>query len=372
MNVSVQKQSDVVVIGDGIAGRTIARGLAERGLSVDIVCSDRHNPATLAAAGLLSPLPESVSGSAFQLTCLEARDGWLTWAELLRQETSVDLGLCTKPSLFPAFNDEERQAVDALRRRAIAASEGVESLSGDQVYEFVPTLAPGAVSGLLLTDEARVDPAKVMEALAHSLEVHSVLTHRDRAVKEIRIGQDQIELIGDDWQLECGHVIVACGAWSAGIEGLGMQGIVRPVRGQMIAFKADHTWSGCIRRGRHYALTRGDEIVFGATEENAGYEDTTTEDAGLELRDCAEALLPKLTWRKTLRQWSGLRPGSVDALPIVGPWLSNRITIATGTFRNGILLAPWLGQVVGDLVQHGEAKNLPPELSTARFTESRP
>ncbi len=359
--------SDVIVIGSGLVGLAIARELCDRGLDVGVLSNADRVPASLAAAGMLAPLTETEPGSAFQWACLAARDLWPDWGRLLHQATGVDLGFCHQPTLVPAFTTREYDALDTLRRRAEAVGDGAQRIGPSDVYATCPDLAAGAIGGLLLKGEKQVDPTRVVEALVADLEQKDVLIHHDRAVAKIEVRPNHVALSGRDWSLECERVVVAAGAWSGQPDFLGLEGFVIPVRGQMIAYRSDHKWQGAIRHHHFYALVRGDEVLVGATEEKAGFADHTTEAGAEFLRDAAEALLPHLRWRRILRHWSGLRPGSFDGLPIVGPLGSERVVVASGTHRNGILLAPWLARQVAELITTGEAPDLPRELLAARL-----
>lgn len=361
------RRPDILVVGDGIVGRCIARELAQRGASVDLLTSRVRAPASRAAAGMLSPLSESAPGTAFEFACLAARDLWLTWAEQLRMESGRDLGFDSEPTVLPAFDDEQHRRLDLLRQRAEVAGDSAREIGVKELYERLPQLQAGAVSGLLLMDEPRVDPHKVLDSLDYLLSLAGVIIHRERDVERIETGKNGVRLIGSDWRTEAPYVVMATGAWAATVQGLELDEIVRPVRGQMIAYQALDGMDACVRHEDLYTLTRGGELLFGATEEHVGYVDVVTEEALSGLRDAAEALFPKLAWRKVERQWSGLRPATSDGLPMIGHWLSEHLVVATGMYRNGVLLAPWSAPIVADLLLDGSSENLPREMDANRF-----
>ena len=316
---------------------------------------------------MLSPLSESASGTAFEFACLAARDLWLTWAEQLRMESGRDLDFDTEPTVMLAFDDEQHHRLALLRQRAEVAGDSATELGAGELYERVPYLRAGAVSGLVLRDEPRVDPLKVLDALDYLLALAGVIIHRERDVERIETSKGGVRLIGSDWRTEAPYVVMATGAWAATVQGLGLDEIVQPVRGQMIAYQAPDGMSGCIRHQDLYALVRNGELLIGATEEQVGYVDVVTEEAMTELRDAAEELFPKLAWRKVERHWSGLRPTTRDGLPMIGHWLSERLVVATGMYRNGVLLAPWSAPIVADLLLEGSSENLPREMNAERF-----
>lgn len=316
---------------------------------------------------MLSPLSESAPGTAFEFACLAARDLWLAWAEQLRMESGRDLGFDTDPTVLFAFDDEQHRRLDLLRQRAEVAGDSAREIGAKELYERLPQLRSGAVSGLLLMDEPRVDPHRVLDSLDYLLSLAGVVIHRERDVERIETSSNGVRLIGTDWRTEAPYVVIATGAWAATVQGLDLDEIVQPVRGQMIAYQAPEDMAGCFRHQDLYALVRGDELLFGATEEHVGYVDVVTEEALSELRDAAEELFPKLAWRKVERHWSGLRPATKDGLPMIGPWQSERLVVATGMYRNGVLLAPWCAPIVADLLLDGSSEKLPREMEASRF-----
>jgi thiazole synthase len=114
-------------------------------------------------------------------------------------------------------------------------------------------------------------------------------------------------------------------------------------------------------------LRRNEELLVGATVEDSGFDNSTTDAGRDELRTAALGLFPKLQWKKITRHWAGLRPATPDGLPILGQQHGERVILATGHYRNGILLAPWTARVVADLLAHGHSSELPEEFSPHRF-----
>ena len=319
---------------------------------------------------MLSPLSESAPGTAFEFACLAARDLWLTWAEQLRMESGRDLGFDSAPTVMFAFNDEQHRRLDLLRQRAEVAGDSAREIGVRELYERVPQLRSGAVSGLLLMDEPRVDPLRVLDSLDYLLSLAGVVIHRERDVERIETSNTGVRLVGSDWRTEAPYVVMATGAWAATVQGLDLDEIVQPVRGQMIAYEAPEGMRGCVRHEDRYALVRNGQLLFGATEEHVGYVDVVTEEALSQLRDSAEELFPKLAWRKVDRHWSGLRPATRDGLPMIGHWLSERLVVATGMYRNGVLLAPWCAPIAADLLLEGSSESLPREMDAGRFAAS--
>jgi glycine oxidase len=209
----------------------------------------------------------------------------------------------------------------------------------------------------------------VAQAITESLRRRAVPVHRHCRIERVEPRRNTTLLHGAGFTIECGLLVIAGGAWSGSLEGLPRLP-VRPVRGQMIAYDG-LSWQlrGRVRHRHYYAvLDRSDHsLLVGATVEEAGFDAGLTEDGRLDLMGFAQELLPRLRWKAVSRHWSGLRPGTVDGLPILGRYAESPVLYATGHYRNGILLAPWTASAVADAVLRGQA--LEPSWSPQRFEQ---
>lgn len=353
--------ADVVVVGAGILGLACARALAQRGHSVIVL--ERHRPgggASYAAAGMLAPLAEVPEPGPFFRACRDSRDLWRAFAAELAAETGMALDYDTQGTVLV----DDPAVLDCFQAAATTLGEPVEELDRTALESLLPDLAPGLESGLLMPSEHRVDNRAVCHALEASLARRGVSVHGGRQVRTIHAGTDTdgrgIAVEGDGWRYEADRVLITAGAWSGQItlggshtsvvgsssdaDSLDVQSVaVRPVRGEMLAY-GDITWpfTGSVRSAHCYAVRRaGGGLIVGATIDEAGFADRTTPHGQRELLDGIERLFPTLTHRPVLASWSGLRPGTPDGLPHIGPVAGGGVWAATGHYRNGILLAPW-------------------------------
>ncbi len=348
--------ADVIVVGAGIIGLACARELAARGHSVIVLERSRPgNGASYAAAGMLAPLAEVPEAGPFFDACRDSRDQWCTYAPDLAEETGMALDYDTEGTILV----DDPAVLSCFRAAATALGEAFEDLDRSTLTAHLPGLAPELESGLLMPAEHRIDNRAVCRALEASLARRGVSVLGGCAVRDIRATQHGsvpgAVVEGDGWRYEADHVVVAAGAWSGEIaladlvggEGNGSAEAqptrVRPVRGEMLAYGAvSWPFQGSVRSAHCYAVRRaGGGLLVGATVDEAGFDDRTTPQGQRELLDGIARLFPALVDKPVLASWSGLRPGTPDGLPHVGPLAGRSVWAATGHYRNGILLAPW-------------------------------
>jgi glycine oxidase len=195
------------------------------------------------------------------------------------------------------------------------------------------------------------------------------LTYGFEAVRVERSGGDAVRVTGKNGTRESARLVLAAGAWSGRIPGLPFLP-VRPVRGQMALLAgADWPWKGSVRGLHGYAVRRGATgLLVGSTMEEAGFAAHPTL-AGIEdILRFARGTFPTLAGARLETTWAGLRPGTPDGLPILGPlpgWPA--VVAATGHFRNGILLAPWTAREIARTIQEDRGVDLSSPFSPGRF-----
>jgi len=155
--------------------------------------------------------------------------------------------------------------------------------------------------------------------------------------------------------IHAAQVVLAAGCWSSQILGASRYAPTLPVRGQMVALRHSGTpISHVLRSERGYLVPRGEEspqtIVVGSTIENAGYEKRITAGGIEKILSAADELVPELEKAEIVETWCGLRPGTPDQLPIIGPADIQGLVFATGHYRNGILLSPITAKLVGEWI----------------------
>jgi glycine oxidase len=329
---------DVAIVGGGIIGLAIAHRASRAGMNVVVLERDRPGAgASGVAAGMLAPVTEAEFGNPELLDLgLAAAERWPAFA------AELDVPLHTEGTLTVARDRDEAEALE--RERAFREKLGlrVERLLPSAARRLEPSLAPTVRAALHVPDDHAVDPRLVLTALA------------ERGGFEIR-RQD----VGSVGEIEATTVVVAAGAWSAQLADVP----VRPVKGQLLRLRdPGHGASPLLRRVVRfeggYLVPRGDgHYVLGATVEERGFDTTVTAGGVYELLRDATELVPGVSELVVEEVTAGLRPGTPGNVPIVRR--DGRVVVATGHFRNGILLAPLTAEQVVESISSGLATQLP-------------
>lgn len=343
---------DVLIVGGGLIGLACARELALLGLRVEVV--ERLSAgaeASLAAAGMLSPLAELDAPEPLLAACRASRDLWGPFVAALEEESGLSLDYDTSGTLLVAFDDEDEGLLDRTASTAAAVGEPVERLDRSVLLHRVPDLSPTVRRGLLLIGDHRVDCVAACALLAKTLVGREVALHYDSEVVSVEVRREGTVLVhGHHWRKEAALVILAAGAWSGRIPGL-PELPVRPVRGQILLL-AGIRWpfAGTVRTARRYAVRRGATgLVVGSTHEEAGFEKHSTVEGIGGLLDFTREALAGLAAARVESVWAGLRPATPDGLPLIGRLPGLPVLAATGHFSHGILLAPWTAREIGRL-----------------------
>jgi glycine oxidase len=358
--------ADVVVAGGGVIGTAIAWRAAMAGLGVVIVDPARGDAASQVAAGMLAPVSESLFGEGALLALnLLALRRFGDFAAELEEVTGHRVGLRREGTLGVAYDAGDLAALLRLtefrRKAALPAAE----LDGRQCRELEPFLAPGVHGGVLFEGDWSVDNRRYTAALREAAWASGVHTLRDR-VAEVKLasgGGGTVRLAGDSGTpvISCGSVVVAAGSWSGGIAGLpaALRDVVRPVKGQLLRLRHPPGMSQVISRTVRatvagsdvYAVPRADgEVVVGATQEERGHDLTVTAGAVHDLLHDASQVLPVISELILAETCAGLRPGTPDNGPVVGPAGPGGLLLATGHYRNGILMSPVTADAVTALL----------------------
>lgn len=299
---------DAAIVGGGIIGLASGWRAQQRGLRVCVLeRGEAGCGATRAAAGVLAPDPETPGFAALARRSAEL---WPAFAQELG-----DVGYTRCGSLVLAFDDRELE-------------EGW--LDGDACRALEPGISPDCVGGLMLDEDAQVDPRRVVDALATRLD--DLRTHAD----VVEITPTSVEL-ADGSHIEADRIVLAAGAWVA--RRLARRLPVRPVKGQTLRLRGPLPATRIIRSDHVYVVPRASgETVLGATIEDAGFDTAPTDAATSLLLQQAIRAVPAVSDLQLVEATASLRPGTPDDGPVIGEW--EGFLVAGGHYRNGILLAP--------------------------------
>jgi glycine oxidase len=344
---------DVVVVGGGPIGLACAWRARQRGLDAVVLERDRAGAgAASVAAGRLAPTTEADFGEEELLRLnLDSLKAYPSFVAELEAETGVEVGLLSCGTLSVAL---DRDGVEELRRvERLYGQLGLEAerLLPSEARRLEPGLAPAVAAGLLVPGELAVDPRRLVQALAAAVpvvegaEATAALLEGDRIVG--------VRTSAGDFHGE--RVVVACGAWGAPWLPERARPHVRPVKGEVLILRGpDDVLRRSLRSvGAHhvYLVPRGDgRIVVGATSLERGFDATVTAGGVLELLREAYRVLPEVAELELLEARASFRPGTEDNRPLVGRGALEGLVLATGHYRNGILLTPLTAEAVADLL----------------------
>jgi glycine oxidase len=365
--------ADIIVIGAGIVGCSVAYELSRRGASVEVIDERPVGMgATQASAGILAPYIEAREGS--PLLDLAVRSLGL-FDEFLGR-VSADSGIAVPyhrtGTLNIATNEAEMRALqataDVLSQRGVPAL----LLDGATARAEEPLLSGHVVGGLFIDVHGFVSASELTRALAAAARRHGAQLIEQSRVRRIAAQGDDVVVETDRGSLSGNAVVIAAGSWSGDIEvdGISARVPVRPVRGQLLSLG----WAGpSLRRvtwsSRCYLVPWDDgTVLVGATVEEAGFDERATVAGVRELLDAACEIVPH-AWTAAFRGARvGLRPAAVDDLPVIGrSRVLPNLVYATGHYRNGVLLAPLTAQLVADAILDGQVDPMLDLVSPARF-----
>lgn len=371
---------DVLVIGGGIIGLSCARELALAGFKVELLERlPAGAEASIAAAGMLSPLAEAPEPGPFFEACRVSRNLWLPLVAALEQETGLTVEHDESGALLVALDEDEEAYLDRLAAAARELGEAVDEVGRRALRRWVPGASPAVRRAVHLSGEHRVDNVQACAVLATAaLRAGVVISYGCEVERVERRGRGKaVRVVTRDGEpRDAGLLVLAAGAWSGRIPGL-PELPVRPVRGQMLLLGGvEWPWKGIVRGIHGYAVRRGlTGLLVGATVEEADFHTYTTVAGIGGLLAFVHRVFPGLDEARLEATWAGLRPGTPDGLPIVGRLPGWPALLATGHFRNGILLAPWTAREIVRLAQGErteEAAFSPARFLGTKAAKSRP
>jgi glycine oxidase len=324
---------------------------------------------------MLAPVSEAEFGQEALLALnLAGAERWPGWAAELAAASGRDPQLLACGTLEVARDRDEAEALERLHAFRTRGGLPVERLLPSAARRLEPALAPTLRLALHVPDESAADPRALVHALLGACEAAGVTLRTGAEVTGLVTeggAAAGVTLAGGE-ALRARVVVVAAGAWSGALPGLGPEAAVpvRPVKGQILRLR-DPSGPGLLARmvryESGYIVPRGDgRYVLGATVEERGFDTALTAGALHDLlRDAAE-LVPGVLELELVEASAGLRPGTPDNAPLIGPGTVPGVVWATGHHRNGILLAPITGEAVAAIVTGEE-----PPVDLAAFAPGR-
>jgi glycine oxidase len=378
---------DVIIVGGGLIGGSIAFELSSEKLRV--VLLDRQEPgreASWAAAGMLSPGPDSPESAALVPLGIESLRLYPEFVAAIEEASgkSTDFARNGTFEVFrgPQAENARDKMVAELHHAGLAAA----AMSANEARKHEPSLGPDARAVAWLPEESTVDPRLLMEAVLAAATQCGAEIRANCAVESLLYeGGACTGVIAGGQKIAAKHVVVAAGSFCSTIADaaheanshrqphLRQYAPVHPIRGQMLALHSTTVHLKKVLRSQHgYLVPRRDgRIIAGSTLEDAGFVKQVTPQGVRQILDAALELAPALADAKIVEEWSGLRPGTQDLLPIIGPTDIAGLWLATGHYRNGILLAPATAKIMRDWIVDGKSDFNTESFSPLRFATAK-
>ncbi|SNZ02408.1 glycine oxidase [Persephonella hydrogeniphila] len=361
-----------IIIGGGIIGLSLARELNKNGYDVTVIELLRvGRGASWTAGGMLAPQAEGLEPGTFLDFCIESREMYETFVKTLERETDIDVGYWKCGILCPAFSEEEEKE---LKKRIQVYSElGLTGkwIDREALEGRYRSLGEEIRGGALFPDDAQVDNRLLMTALEKYARSRGIQLLEFTEASEIIEENGKFEAVRTSKGIvEGDFCVIAAGAWSEHF----IKCHVFPIKGEMAAIDiSPQDIDRVIFGSKAYLIPRKDykRLVIGATEEMVGFKDGNTVKGILQLFNGLKDTLPNLINNTIQETWFGYRPATPDLLPVLGKTEIENLYIATGHYRNGILLAPITARVMFDLIDKGIENHYIKEFSLNRFKANK-
>jgi glycine oxidase len=355
---SIKGSADVVVIGGGVIGLTVARALALRGVR-EIAVLERGGlgtEASFAAAGMLLPQVEADAQDEFFTLACQSRGMYWSFAAALLEETGIDVELDTTGTLYLALNAHDVEEIQRRYEWQSRAGFSVELLTAAEARDLEPYIAETALGALRFPNDVQVENRRLLSALANSVTKLGVTTLTQTSVESLIVDYERVTGVQTNHgRIDCAVAVIAAGSWSSFIKAPAACKIpeIEPVRGQMVCLEAKPQLTRhVIYSPRGYIVPRRDgRLLAGSTSERVGFAKYVTAGGISTILQNALEISPSISSLRIVDTWAGLRPRSADGLPVLGACDEiDGLFFATGHYRNGILLAPLTGELVSEAI----------------------
>ncbi len=356
------KANDILIIGGGIVGLSIAIDLQLRGAKVTVLSRDFQQAASHAAAGMLAPTAEEITSVPMQDLCFRSRWLYPEWVSKLEKLSGQETGYWSCGILAPLYEQPQ----------SVKQQEGNKVWLDKQAIQFYqPGLGKEVIGGWWYPEDAQVDNRLLLQSLLQAAQALGVVIQEGVRVEAIQQRENQVKSVFTSrGELQADSYVLATGSWSSQLLPLP----VRPVKGQMLAVRMPNQPHQPLPLQRVlygkniYLVPRQDgRLIVGATVEEVSWTPNNTPKGIQNLLTKAIKLYPAIAEWQIEDFWWGFRPGTPDELPILGHSPCDNLYLATGHYRNGILLAPITAYLIGDLILEQKTDPLLAHFSWQRF-----
>lgn len=351
--------TDIIVVGGGVIGLSIAYELAGQGIAVKVIERGAFGrEASWAGAGMLPPGNVQRAPDAPSMLRAVSHALWPELSARLRDETGIDNGFRQTGCIALKLGEDEhplREEIDCWQREGVI----VDELTPAALAELEPAVTRCVTSAYRLPDMCQVRNPRHLKALLAGCAARGVELLAGQPVVGFEWDTDGVVSVRTpDDEHRAGRYCMAGGAWTRQlVAGAGFEILVQPVRGQIVLLSTNRLpFKHMLQLGARYIVPRPDgRVLIGSTEEDAGFDKRTTAGAARELLAFAVELVPALAGATCERFWAGLRPGSADGLPYLGkvPGARN-LYIAAGHFRSGLQTSPGTALAMRELMMEQE------------------
>jgi glycine oxidase len=367
---------DAVVVGGGVIGLSCAWRLARRGARVRVL--EREEPgagASSVAAGMLAPVGEATWGEqALTRLALESAEAWPGFATDLAADADAPVGYRPLGALHVALDRDEAEVLHQRYELMRSLDLDAEWLRASAARRLEPGLAPSVTAAVEAPAEAAADPQVLIPALVTAVGACGGELLSGAEVVESIVEGDRLVGVrtADGSEHRAGAIVLATGCWSGALGWLrgDARPPVRPVKGQILTLRgpaAEPLCSRIVASERVYIVPREDgRVAVGATVEEQGFDLRVTAGGVYELLREAYRAVPEIAELELTETLCGMRPGAPDNAPLIGRGALDGLLLATGHYRNGILLAPVTGEAIAAMVAGDE-----PEIDLAAFDPTR-
>jgi len=349
----------VVVAGAGIIGVSIADALARRGADVTVLdMRSAGRGASRASAGILAPYIEAHEHTPLLELGTRSLALFDDFVRGVCDRTGRAVEYARSGTLEVALDEADAPRLRASKAWLDARGVAAQWIDASRLGSEEPAVSQSAAGALFIAQHGFVGVSSLITALAQSARLAGAVFESSVEVVHVEPRGDAVDVRAGDRRYSADHFVLATGSWSRAVRVRGVPALpVRPVRGQLLqlGWKDTPRPSRVVWGPRCYTVPWSDgALLVGATVEDVGFDETTTADGVRELTEAVADLLPGARRAEFIEARAGLRPALPDGLPAIGPLAAApRVTVATGHYRNGILLAPLTAEIVAAQLLEG-------------------